>query len=149
MGLDGGNAHDGQVSRSFRFERRSMKVRTIGIAAVLLLTLAVAGVRAEEGKEVTLVGEVVDLHCYLTRHGGEGRGAPHAGCANACISRGVSAGFVAREGTLYVLFDEKMGSPKDRVAGLAGKPVTVTGVVVERDGVRGLRLLTIEEVAAG
>ena len=96
-----------------------------------------------------MVGEVVDLHCYLTRHGGEGRGAEHAGCANACIGRGVSAGFLATGGTLYVLFDEKMFTPKDKVAGLAGKPVKVTGVVVERDGVRGLRLLKIEESAAG
>jgi hypothetical protein len=88
----------------------------------------------------------LDLHCYLTRHGGEGRGAAHAGCANSCISRGVSAGFLTSEGTLFVLFDEKMASPKDRVAGLAGNPVTVTGLVVERDGVQGLRLLTIEKV---
>lgn len=115
-----------------------MKLRTIGVAAVLLVTLAVAGGRAEEGKTVTLAGEVVDLHCYLTRHGGEGRGAAHAGCANACIGRGVSAGFVAKDGTLYVLFDEKMVSPKEKVAGLAGTPVKATGVVVERDGVRGL-----------
>ena len=121
-----------------------MKPRMLGIAAILLVTLAVAGGRAEEGKTVTLAGEVVDLHCYLTRHGGEGRGAAHAGCANACIGRGVSAGFVAKDGTLYVLFDEKMVSPKDKIAGLAGSPVKATGVVVERDGVRGLSLLRLE-----
>ena len=125
-----------------------MRLRTLGIAAVLLAALA-TGARAEETKEVTMVGEVVDLHCYLTRHGGEGRGADHAGCANACIGRGVSAGFLDKGGTLYVLFDDKMVTPKDKVAGLAGKPVKVTGVVLERDGVRGLRLLKIEEAAAG
>jgi hypothetical protein len=127
-----------------------MRIRTLGIAAVVLAALAaVSGANAGEAKEVTMIGEVVDLHCYLTRHGGEGRGADHAGCANACISRGVSAGFLARGGTLYVLFDEKMSSPKEKVAGLAGKPVKVTGVLVERDGVRGLSLLRIEESAAG
>lgn len=124
-----------------------MRNRTVGAAIVLLITLAVGGVFAGEEKKVTLAGEVVDLHCYLIRHGGEGRGPEHAGCANACINRGVSAGFLDGDGTLYVLFDEKMASPKERVAGLAGKPVTVTGVVVERDGVKGLRLLTIEDVA--
>jgi hypothetical protein len=125
-----------------------MRLRTLAIAAVLLAALA-AGARAEETKEVTMVGEVVDLHCYLTRHGGEGRGADHAGCANACIGRGVSAGFLDKGGTLYVLFDDKMVTPKDKVAGLAGKPVKVTGVVLERDGVRGLRLLKIEASPAG
>ncbi len=122
-----------------------MRLRTFGIAAVLLATMAVAAARGAEEKEVTLSGEVVDLHCYLTKHGGEGRGADHAGCANACISRGVTPGFLAKDGTLYVLFDAKMISPKEAVAGFAGKPVTVTGVVVERDGVKALRLLKIAE----
>lgn len=121
-----------------------MRIERVGAAAVLLVTLAVAAVFAGEDGKVSLAGEVVDLHCYLSRHGGEGRGAGHAGCANACISRGVSAGFLTGE-TLYVLFDEKMTSPKERVAGLAGKPVKVTGVVLERDGVKALQLLTIEE----
>jgi hypothetical protein len=121
-----------------------MKLRMLGVAALLLVTLAAAAGRAEDGKTVTLVGEVVDMHCYLTRHGGEGRGAEHAGCANACIGRGVTAGFVAKDGSPYVLFDEKMVSPKEKIAGLAGTPVKATGVVVERDGVRALSLLTIE-----
>lgn len=122
-----------------------MRLRSIGIAAVLVATLAVAAARPAEDKEVTLAGEVVDLHCYLTKHGGEGRGADHAGCANACLSRGVTPGFVAKDGALYVLFDAKMISPKEAIAGLAGKPVTVTGVVVERDGVKALRLIKIAE----
>ncbi len=122
-----------------------MRLRSIGIAVVLVATMAVAAARAAEEKEVTLAGEVVDLHCYLTKHGGEGRGADHAGCANACISRGVTPGFLAKDGALYVLFDAKMISPKETIAGLAGKPVTVTGVVVERDGVKALRLLKIAE----
>ena len=60
---------------------------------------------------------------------------------------GVSAGFLAANGTLYVLFDAKLMSPKDAVAGMAGKPVAVTGIVVERDGVKALRLVKIEEAA--
>jgi hypothetical protein len=122
-----------------------MRLRILASVTILLAALVAPAAGAADDKEVTLAGEVVDLHCYLTRHGGEGRGADHAGCANACISRGVSAGFVAKDGTLYVLFDAKMVSPKDAVAGLAGKPVAATGVVVERDGVRALRLVKIEE----
>ena len=125
-----------------------MKLRAFGIAAVLLAALAIPVARADEAKEVSLAGEVVDLHCYFARHGGDGKGASHAGCANSCISRGVSAGFLAKDGTLYVLFDAEMTSPKERVAGLAGKPVTATGVVMERDGVKAFRLLKIEAVAA-
>ena len=121
-----------------------MKLRDLGIAVALFAALGAPGALAQEEARVTLSGEVVDLHCYMTKHGGDGRGEKHAGCANACISRGVSAGFLAKDGTLYVLFDESMMSPKEKVAGLAGKPVTATGVVVERDGVRALRLTAIE-----
>ena len=121
-----------------------MRLRTLGIAAVLLAAFAVPAARAEDAKEVSLSGEVVDLHCYVTRHGGEGKGEKHAGCANACIGRGVSPGFLAKDGTLYVLFNESMSSPKDAVAGLAGKPVTATGFVLERDGVKAFRLVKIE-----
>jgi hypothetical protein len=52
------------------------------------LGLAFAGAAAlakEDAAESPFVGEVVDLHCYLTR---AARGAEHAGCANACIGRG-------------------------------------------------------------
>ena len=92
---------------------------------------------------VTLKGEVVDMHCFVTRHGGEGRGASHAGCANACLARNVTAGFVASDGKVYLLFDEKPFPVKEKITGLAGQAVTLTGVVVERDDVRGILLKTI------
>jgi len=99
--------------------------------------------QAPDTTVTTLKGEVVDMHCFVTRHGGEGRGAAHAGCANGCLARNVTAGFVASDGKVYVLFDEKPFPVKDKIAGLAGKPVSITGVVVERDGVRGILLKTV------
>ena len=74
----------------------------------------------EKAAEVTSPGTVVDLHCYVT-HGIHD--AEHTACSNACIARGVPAGFLAEDGTLYVLFGEKPFSVKDRVAGLADVPV--------------------------
>ena len=120
-------------------------MRLVAIIAVLLATLGMSS--AAQDKEVTLAGEIVDLQCYMSKHGGEGRGPDHAGCANACINRGVTAGFVAKDGTLYVVFDEKMTSPKEKIAGMAGKPVSATGFVVERDGLKAIRVVKIEEAA--
>jgi hypothetical protein len=94
--------------------------------------------------EATLKGEVVDMHCYVTRHAQEGRGPGHAGCANACISRGVTPGFVASDGKLYLLFDEKPFSVKEKIAGLAGQQVALTGTIVERDGVRAILFKSVE-----
>ena len=99
--------------------------------------------QAPDATTVTLKGEVVDMHCFVNRHGGEGRGASHAGCANACLARNVTAGFVASDGKVYLLFDEKPFPVKEKIAGLAGQTVTLTGAVVERDGVRGILLKSI------
>ena len=125
--------------------------RCLGILAVLLLAGLSIGFgnvehSANAGGEVTLKGEIVDLHCYVTRGA---KGADHAGCSNACISRGVSPGFVSQDGKLYLLLDEKPLSVKDKVAGMAGQPVSLTGTIVERDGMKVILFKNIEPVKQG
>jgi len=113
-----------------------------------LLTAMAAASFAQPGGEtapVTLRGEVVDLHCYITRGA---KGPDHAGCGNACLSRGVSAGFLAEDGALYVLLSEKPFSAKDPVAGLVGVPAIARGRIVERGGVKALQLASIERRSA-
>jgi hypothetical protein len=107
--------------------------------ALLLFLLAFSGYAADE--PVTMTGEIVDMHCYTSRgaHGEE-----HAGCSNACISRDVPAGFLADDGTLYLLVNEKPVSVKEKIAGKAGKKVTVHGKVVERSGVKALQLASVD-----
>jgi hypothetical protein len=112
--------------------------------AAMILALLILGADGDQ-QEVTLKGEIVDMHCYLSRHG-EGRGVAHAGCANSCISRGVTPGFISEEGKLYVLLNEKMIPVKDKIAGLAGQTVSLTGLIIERDGVRAINLLHAEPV---
>jgi hypothetical protein len=114
-------------------------------AALAGLTLALSLASYGDAAEVSLSGEVVDMHCYLTR--GE-RGPGHAGCANACIGRGVTPGLIADDGRVYLLLAERPVSVKDAVAGLAGEPVVARGVVVERDGLRALQLKTVERAAS-
>lgn len=99
---------------------------------------------ARPAPEVTLTGEVVDLHCYLARGA---RGADHASCANACLSRGVTPGFLTEDGQLLVLLAERPVSPKETLAGLAGERATLKGSLVDRDGVRGVQLKSIERTA--
>ncbi|HYI08162.1 MAG TPA: hypothetical protein VEK57_03740 [Thermoanaerobaculia bacterium] len=115
--------------------------------ALLLFLLAFAGIAADEpataGKtpDRTMTGEIVDMHCYISRgaHGEE-----HAGCSNACLSRDVPAGFLADDGTLYLLVNEKPVSVKEKVAGKAGKKVTVRGKVIEKNGVKALQLASVD-----
>ena len=102
--------------------------------------------QTSKSEEVTLKGEVVDLHCYVTRGA---KGPEHAACSNACISRGVSVGFLSEDGKLHLLLDEKPFSVKEKVANLANQPVKVTGTLVERDGVRAILLKSIAQVKPG
>ena len=120
---------------------------TLRIGAVVLLVAlsSVAQPPADDAAAVTLRGEVVDLHCYITRGA---TGPDHAGCGNACLSRGVSAGFLADDGTLYVLLSEKPFSAKDAVAGLVGVKSIAKGKRVERAGVKALQLTSIERRSA-
>ncbi|HEX6738978.1 MAG TPA: hypothetical protein VF310_11935 [Vicinamibacteria bacterium] len=126
-----------------------MRSKTWRAVAAGLVWMA-AGVRGEQpaaatAPELSLAGEVVDMHCYLTRGA---RGPEHAGCANACLSRGVTPGFRAEDGRLFVLLSEKPFPVKDVVAGMAGKRVTVKGALVERDGVKGLQVKSVEPAPA-
>ena len=113
-------------------------MKTIVLTALLLL-LALSVSSADT--PVTMTGMVVDLHCYVSRgaHGPE-----HAGCSNACISRGVPAGFLADDGTLYLLLDARPFSVNEKVAGKAGQKVTVKGKVVEKSGMKALQLESVE-----
>lgn len=123
-----------------------MKKRLVPFLIVLLVlaALLLGGrlLRAEEKvADVTLKGTVVDMHCYVT-HGIHD--AKHTACANACIERGVPAGFLAEDGTLYMLFAEKPFSVKDQVKDLADVPVRLTGTPVVRGGIKGIQIKSIE-----
>jgi hypothetical protein len=121
------------------------KLRLAGLLAALALSGWAQSGGEAKAPSVTLRGEVVDLHCYITRGA---KGPDHTGCGNACLSRGVSAGFLAEDGVLYVLLSEKPFSAKDAVAGLVGAPATAKGQIVERGGVKALQLASIERRSA-
>jgi hypothetical protein len=118
----------------------------VAIALLIAAAVFIGGrlMRAQEkAADVSLKGTVVDMHCYVT-HGI--RDAKHTACSNACIARGVPAGFLAEDGTLYVLFDEKPFSVKEKVAGLADVPITLTGTPVTRGGIKGIQIKSIEKL---
>jgi hypothetical protein len=128
-----------------------MRKAWLVLIALLIVTALVAGNRLSGAEEkpvaaVTLKGTVVDMHCYVT-HGI--RDAKHTACSNACIARGVPAGFLADDGKLYVLFGQKPFSVKETVAGMADVPAILTGTPVERNGIRGIQIEKIERAAPG
>src|SRR5215472_16922829 len=133
-------------------ERRpAMRKRMAFVALAVLIGVALvfanrASASEENAKgsaaDVALSGTVVDTVCYLQNGNHD---AKHTSCAKACIEKGVPAGFLADDGTLYILFDQKPGSVKDKVAGLIDVPVTLKGTPMMRGGIKGIQLKSIEK----
>jgi hypothetical protein len=104
------------------------------ISAFIIVLVSLVAPRisfaAEQGSTVS--GEVVDLMCYLD-HGA--KGAKHAGCCAKCISSGGPVGILTSDNQLYLV----IGSHKpmnDELAAYSAKTITVSGKLVERNGVK-------------
>ncbi len=84
----------------------------------------------------TLTGEVVDTGCYL---GHAARGAKHVECATKCIAQGMPMGLLTSDGKLYLLtMNHDNPDPYNQLKEMAGKTVSVTGMVMTRAGMKGL-----------
>ncbi len=121
--------------------KRIVLVAVCGLAVGLFSGMAFAG------EEVTLTGEAVDIACYL----GGASGSGHASCATKCAEGGKPIGLVVGEGEdaeMYLVLSDGMAPPKDIMAAHMGKVVTVTGEVVEQDGMKCVKVASVEEAAA-
>jgi hypothetical protein len=75
-------------------------------------TTIAAGVdkKPQPGKEVTLVGEIVDFSCYLQlgKHGEK-----HRACGQKCVQNGQPIGLLLKDGSLYMLMPEEHDPRRD------------------------------------
>ena len=116
-------------------------------AALLFANRASAGDSGEEiakttASDVTLSGTVVDTFCYLQNGN---HSTKHTSCSKDCIEKGVPAGFLTDDGTLYLLFNQTPGSVKDKVASLIDVPAILKGTPMTRGGVKGIQIKSIEK----
>ena len=122
----------------------------LGHALGLTMVLATTGAAvAHEGhdhaaKNGKLTGEVVDITCFI---GHEGKGDKHAACAQKCIAKGLPVGLLAGD-TLYVVVVSSHLSPNETLAPFAGKLVTMTGTIVEKNGMHVIDMDAVAPAAA-
>ena len=84
----------------------------------------------------TITGELVDTGCYLARGA---RGAKHVECATKCIAQGMPMGVLTSAGTLYLItLNHDNPDPYNQLKDMAGKTVSVTGIVMTRGGMKGI-----------
>jgi len=82
-------------------KRRPWSVETVA-SSILGKTLP--------GKPVSIVGEIIDLSCYMQvgKHGDK-----HRGCGQKCAALGQPIGLLAKDGSIYTLIDEEHNSRRD------------------------------------
>jgi hypothetical protein len=90
-------------------------------------------------KPVSLQGEVIDLTCFM-QHPDNATGMDHAKCAKACLGDGLPVGFRAEDGTIYLVIGMDHEPIAEMVAAMAGKKSTITGTVIDHDGVKAIAI---------
>ena len=95
-----------------------------------------------EGKTTTVVGEIIDLSCYLQvgKHGDK-----HRDCGQKCVRNGQPVGLLTEDGAVYMLIDEEHDPRRDgltefrkQAIELMAHVVTVHGTLTEVDGHKAL-----------
>src|SRR5512139_2156217 len=121
------------------------RILTLVLVAMLgMVAIAIADeAKKEEAKPVTLTGEVIDMYCYMDH---KAMGAEHAKCAQSCIGKGIPVGFLTTDGTMYLIIGKEHAPANAEVAPFAGKQSTITGKVMENNGVKAIKLISIDDV---
>jgi hypothetical protein len=95
-----------------------------------------------EGKTTSIVGEIIDLSCYLQvgKHGDK-----HRDCGQKCVRNGQPVGLLTEDGSVYMLIDEEHDPRRDgltefrkQAIDLMAHIVTVHGTATEIDGHKAL-----------
>ncbi len=80
-----------------------------------------------EGKTVSVVGEIIDLSCYLQvgKHGDK-----HRECGQKCVRNGQPVGLLAEDGAVYLLIDEEHDPRRDGLTEFRQKAIDNMAYVV-------------------
>lgn len=120
--------------------------RFVAVAALTLLvsSAAFAAAPQEMMMEPEMVkGVVIDTACYAAgKHGPE-----EVGCTKMCLNMGVPASFLTESGEVLILLppaDEGDMTAFKSLKSYAAAEVTITGMVLERDGLKAMMVMKVE-----
>lgn len=121
----------------------TIRLITLALAAVGIGgTFAWAQHSHEHGdaKAVQITGQVVDIACFV---GHNSSGEKHAKCAESCARAGNPlAIFDGKE--IYVSISMDHGNPNTKLMPFIEKKVKVTGAVLEKGGLKGIKIEKVE-----
>ena len=111
--------------------------------AIGILAMATLGLAHDEpkGKPVTISGTVVDTGCYMSH---DAIGEKHTDCATMCAKNGVPLAIVDAAGKVYMPVAADHKNQNAKLLPFVEKKVKVTGTLLEKGGLAGLTIKTIE-----
>lgn len=118
-------------------------MRTVILTLFAGATMAMAQHdHGDHGKEMTMTSLVVDTGCYLSH---DSKGEKHRTCATTCAKAGVPLALLDEaSGTLYILVASDHQNPNTKLLPFIEKRVKVTGTLVEKGGVKGFAIKSVE-----
>jgi hypothetical protein len=114
--------------------------RSLVAGAVLALGVLFAH-EEPKGKAITVTGQVIDTGCYVA-HGAQG--ADHAACAATCAKNGVPLAILDASGKIYMPIAADHKNQNAKLMPFIEKKVKVSGTLLEKGGVTGIAIKTIE-----
>ena len=98
----------------------------------------------EQGKTMTISGELIDLTCYAAS-AGKNSGEGHATCAASCAKKGLPVGIVDKDKNIYVVVtsDHKPTNQNEDLMSHIAKQVSITGKVYR---FKGLHLIAMDSI---
>jgi hypothetical protein len=117
-----------------------MKLATVVLSCLFGAAFLLAH-PGHEGKPITVTGTVVDTGCYLVH---DSKGPDHAQCAATCAKNGVPLAILDADGKIYMPIAADHKNPNLKLMDFVEKKVKVTGTSVEKGGVNGIAIKTVE-----
>lgn len=120
-------------------------IATIGatiLNLILFTVTALFGQHNDAGKPLTITGQVVDTGCYVSH---DTKGEKHIPCATTCAKGGVPLAILdSSSNLLYLPIAVDHKNPNTRLMAFIEQKVKVTGTLMEKNGLKGIAIKTIE-----
>jgi len=91
--------------------------------------------KPEMGKPITVVGEIIDMSCYLQlgKHGEK-----HVACGKKCLQNNQPIGVLAKDGSVYMLMEEEHDPRRDGQANVRQDAINHLGHIMEVNGTEAM-----------
>ena len=108
--------------------------------AALLASVTLTG-QDSKLHPVTITGRVIDTGCYMIH---DGSGPEHENCARVCEKKGIPLAIVDDAGKVWLPLGADHKNPNTQLMPFIEKKVKVTATAVDRGGLSGIAIKTIE-----